>query len=90
MVSDLPKLRNEGTHAAMPRHPHIHALGLLYHLMTHGNNGQAVFLDPADYDAFLTALQTTREHYPFSLSAYVLMPNISICCSRWGQRQQGV
>lgn len=59
-------------HAAYPR---IHAPGLLYHLMARGNNGQAVFLGPADYDAFLTALQTTRERYPFSLYAYVLMPN---------------
>lgn len=41
----------------MPRHPHIHAPGLLYHLMARGNNGQAVFLGPADSAAFLTALQ---------------------------------
>ncbi|HEV8712348.1 MAG TPA: transposase [Candidatus Binatia bacterium] len=59
----------------MPRHPRIHAPGLLYHLMARGNNGQAVFLTSADYEAFLQALQTTRAHYPFSLYAYVLMPN---------------
>lgn len=59
----------------MPCHPRIHAPGLLYHLTVRGNNGQAVFLDAADYEAFLTALQTTRERYPFSLYAYVLMPN---------------
>jgi hypothetical protein len=44
----------------MPRHPCIHIPGLLYHLMARGNNGQAVFLDLADYATFLTALQTTR------------------------------
>ncbi|MBI3797067.1 MAG: hypothetical protein HY268_08880 [Deltaproteobacteria bacterium] len=43
--------------------------------MARGNNGQAVYLTAADYDAFLTALHTTRERYPFSLYAYVLMPN---------------
>jgi REP element-mobilizing transposase RayT len=43
--------------------------------MARGNNGQAVYLTAADYEAFLTVLQTTREHYPFSLYAYVLMPN---------------
>jgi len=59
----------------MPRHPRIHAPGLLYHLMARGNNGQAVFVAPADYEAFLQVLQTTRERYPFSLSAYVLLPN---------------
>ncbi len=59
----------------MPRHARIHAPGFLYHMMARGNNGQAVFLTPADYEAFLAALQTTRERYPFSLYAYVLMPN---------------
>ena len=43
--------------------------------MARGNNGYAVFLVPADYEAFLQALQTTRECYLFALSAYVLMPN---------------
>lgn len=59
----------------MPHHPRIHAPGLLYHLMARGNNGRRVFLTSADYEAFLTALQTTRERYPFALYAYVLMPN---------------
>ena len=58
----------------MPRHPRLHAPGGLYPLMARGNNGQAVYLTSADYEAFLTALQTTRERYPFSLYAYVLMP----------------
>jgi hypothetical protein len=39
-------------------HPRIHVLGLL---TTRGNNGQAVFLGPADSAAFLTALQAARE-----------------------------
>src|SRR5229473_2912330 len=59
----------------MPRHPRIHTLGLLYHLMAQGNNGHAVFLTPADYALFLAALQTTRARSPFALYAYVLLPN---------------
>lgn len=59
----------------MPRHPRIHAPGVLYHLIARGNNGQRVLLGRADYEAFLKALQTTRERYPFFLYAYVLMPN---------------
>jgi len=59
----------------MPRHPRIHAPGLLYHLMARGNNGQRVFLGRGDYEAFLKAVQTTRERHPFFLYAYVLMPN---------------
>jgi hypothetical protein len=35
--------------------------------MARGNNGQAVFVMAADYEAFLTALQTVQERYPFSL-----------------------
>ncbi len=59
----------------MPRHPRIHAPGLLYHLMVRGNNGQPTFLDQTDYDGFLKALRTTRGRYPFRLYAYALMPN---------------
>jgi REP element-mobilizing transposase RayT len=59
----------------MARHPRIHAPGVLYHLMARGNNGQAVYLSRGDYEAFLEALQTVRARYPFSLYAYVLMPN---------------
>lgn len=43
--------------------------------MARGNNRQRVFLRPSDYEAFLKALQTTRERYPFFLYAYVFMPN---------------
>ena len=54
----------------MPRHPRIHAPGLLYHLMVRGNNGQPTFLDQTDYDGYLKALRTTRGRYPFRLYAY--------------------
>ncbi len=37
----------------MPRHPRVHAPGLLFHVMVRGNNGQKVFLGPADYEAFV-------------------------------------
>ncbi len=59
----------------MPRHPRIHVPGALYHLMARGNNGQPVYLDPADYKRFLDSLATTKRRYPFWLYAYVLMPN---------------
>jgi putative transposase len=76
-VSDLPKLRNKGALPCMPCHPRLHTPGLLLHLTACSNNGQVVFLTATDYDAFLQALQTTRERYPFSLYAYVLLPNHS-------------
>jgi len=59
----------------MSHDPCIHAPGLLYHLMARGHNGQRVFLAATDYEAFLTALQTTRERSPFALYAYVPCPS---------------
>ena len=59
----------------MPRHPRVHAEGLLYHVMARGNDGQKIFLGESDYQAFIEALRTVRQRYPFSLDAYVLMPN---------------
>ena len=59
----------------MPRHPRVHAEGLLYHVMARGNDGQKIFLRESDYQAFIEALRTVRQRYSFSLYAYVLMPN---------------
>jgi REP element-mobilizing transposase RayT len=59
----------------MPRHPRVHAEGLLYHVIARGNNGQRIFLRQDDYEAFLEALRVVRERYPFYLYAYVLMSN---------------
>jgi hypothetical protein len=46
----------------MPRHPRVHASGLLYHVMARGNNGQKVFLSDKDYEAFLDQLLVVREN----------------------------
>ncbi len=59
----------------MPRHPRLHASGLLFHIMVRGNNQQDIFLDSTDYEEFLDAIEGTRTRYPFYLYAYVLMPN---------------
>jgi hypothetical protein len=44
----------------MPRHPRVHAEGLLYHVMARGNDGQKIFLGESDYQAFVEALRTVR------------------------------
>src|SRR6266576_4161297 len=59
----------------MPRHPRVHASGVLYHVMARGNNGQKVFYGAGDYEAFLEQLLVVKGRYPFYLYAYVLMPN---------------
>jgi len=63
----------------MPRHPRVHAEGLLYHVIARGNDRQKIFLRESDYQAFIEALRTVRERYPFSLYAYVLMSNHVLC-----------
>jgi len=64
----------------MPRHPRVHAEGLLYHVIARGNDGQTVFLNQSDYEAFLEALRMVRKRYPFYLYAYVRCRTTSICC----------
>ena len=57
----------------MPRHPRVHAPGLLYHVMARGNDGRKVFLNESDYAAFLDGLAVTRKRYPVDLYAYILL-----------------
>jgi putative transposase len=59
----------------MPRHPRVHAEGLLYHVMVRGNDGQKIFLKQSDYQTFIDALRAVCQRYPFFLYAYVLMSN---------------
>ena len=39
----------------MPRHPRVHAEGLIYHVMARGNDGQKIFLSQSDYQALIEA-----------------------------------
>ena len=60
----------------MPRHPRVHASGLLYcDVMARRNNGQKIFPEAKDYEVFLEQPREMRRRYPFYLYAYVLMPN---------------
>ncbi|OGX44909.1 MAG: hypothetical protein A3G38_03150 [Omnitrophica WOR_2 bacterium RIFCSPLOWO2_12_FULL_51_8] len=46
-----------------------------YHLITRGNQRQAVFLDKADYQEYLARLCLYKKRHPFLLYGYCLMPN---------------
>ncbi len=59
----------------MPRALRIHFPGALFHVMTRGNAGQKIFLDRADYQAFLEILLSLKKQGPFLLYAYCLMTN---------------
>jgi REP element-mobilizing transposase RayT len=49
--------------------------GLVYHALNRGNNRARVFANDDDHLAFLQALATTNERYPFRLFGYCLMSN---------------
>jgi REP element-mobilizing transposase RayT len=59
----------------MPRRPRVEVEGALYHLITRGNNRQAVFKHDDDYRKFLSLLEREKQKHPFYLYAYVLMTN---------------
>lgn len=59
----------------MPRHPRIHAKGLLYHVIARGNNGQKIVLTHQDNQRFLNNLRELKAKYNFRLYAYAIMPN---------------
>jgi len=59
----------------MPRKPRVEFPGAFYHVLSRGNNRQEIFLNSSDYQDFLTCLRIIQERYPFTLYAYVLLPN---------------
>jgi putative transposase len=59
----------------MPRTARASVGGLIYHALNRGNRRQAVFHEPADYDAFLDAVAGARRRLPLDLFGYCLMPN---------------
>jgi len=59
----------------MARKPRVHFPGLLYHVISRGNQRQDIFLDDKDLEAFLSYLFEYKTRYPFHLYAYCLMKN---------------
>lgn len=72
---DVEEVLSPGREGRGRRNPRVDAEGLLYHVMARGNDAQKIFLSQSDYQAFIEALRTVRQRYPFSLDAYVLMSN---------------
>src|SRR5260370_30524608 len=61
--------RREITSGAMARQSRVEVEGGLYHLITRGNNRQAIFHDSDDYLKFLTLLQVPKGRLPLFLFA---------------------
>ena len=59
----------------MPRTPRIEFEGAVYHLLSRGDHGEAIFQDDADRRRFLDALAEACGKTGWVVHAYVLMPN---------------
>jgi len=59
----------------MPRTARVAPNEYVYHILTRGNNRQAVFKDKQDYKKYIEILQRYKEKYKFKLYHYVLMTN---------------
>lgn len=59
----------------MPRPPREIVPGGIYHVITRGNNRQAIFLDKEDRNHYTQLLKTTKNLFEFKLYLYVLMTN---------------
>ena len=58
----------------MPRHPRVHAEGLLYDVIARGNDEQKIFVRESHYRATIEELRTVRRDTR-SLYGYALMSN---------------
>lgn len=59
----------------MARRPRVFAPGVLYHVISRGNQRQKTFLTDQDCQAYRERLARYREKYGVTLYAYCLMPN---------------
>ena len=59
----------------MPRSARIAPKEFVYHILTRGNNRQAIFKDEEDYQKYLDILKKYKGKYKFKLYHYVLMTN---------------
>lgn len=59
----------------MARLPRLSLPGYPHHIIHRGNNRQAIFLTPADYQFLLDLLDESARQHDVAVHAYVLMPN---------------
>ena len=59
----------------MPRSARTIVDGGTYHVLTHGNNGQTVFHDDADYQRYLELLAAYAQRHQLRLFHFILMPD---------------
>ncbi len=59
----------------MPRKPRIEYPGAIYHIMSRGNRGDAIFMDDKDCETFINTLEEACTKTGWLVHAFVLMGN---------------
>jgi len=59
----------------MPRRARMYLEGLPYHIVQRGNNREACFIEPGNYQYYLDLLRDISGRYGLSVHAYCLMTN---------------
>jgi REP element-mobilizing transposase RayT len=59
----------------MGRVPRVYIEGILYYVTSSGGYNENIFLDPADYDEYITLVANYKNQYGFKIFSYVLLPN---------------
>ena len=59
----------------MPRKPRVEFEGAIYHIMSRGNRGDAIFRDEKDYETFIDTLDGACTKTGWLVHAFVLMGN---------------
>jgi hypothetical protein len=63
----------------MPRKPRVEFEGAIYHIMSRGNRGDAIFLDDKDRETFIDTLDEACTKTGWLVHAFVLMGNHYLC-----------
>lgn len=83
---------------AMPRYARLYLPGFPYHVVQRGNNREACFIEPENYQFYLVLWEELSSRYDLAVHTYCLMtnhvhflltPNKESAVSKilWGQRQ---
>ena len=58
----------------MGRLPRVYIEGILYYVTSKSVHGQNLFVDPSDYEQYLSLINEYKKQYGFKLFSYVLLP----------------
>ena len=59
----------------MPRRARMYLPGFPYHIVQRGNNREACFIEPENYQYYIELWKCMGEHYGVAVHAYCLMTN---------------